>query len=237
VSTPEPELPGTRDTVRTPWGWLRGFAYFLLAWPLLALLAGDYLDGRDWGTLAVAILGPPAIGGVLLCIERFLTVAFGAELRTAPQPVPSVFRDVSNCGMAYAILMTIDVVIVTVDHDDGLFGREELAAGRNVLQLLALFCGTFLGLRLLHRAVHGPPRLTDLGPAWDASPSMIRFGGYLALIPMLLACRRCCGWDCAPPWRARRATGPTTRGRRGSAANPSPCHGGAPPSGPAAASA
>ncbi|MHC5019075.1 MAG: hypothetical protein ACYTGX_02965 [Planctomycetota bacterium] len=175
-----------RDTVRTPWGWLRGFAAFLLLWPVLSLLAFDYFEDFDWTTLLIGIFGPPTVGLVLLGVERFLTAAFGAEVRASPRPVPSIWRDAGNLAFLFAVLMLIDIVLITIFEREHPFARTDRDMLGNCTRLLALFCGTALGSRLLARWLDGPRRLTDLGPGWDATPTMIRFGGYLALIPLLL---------------------------------------------------
>ena len=54
--------PAAAASHLNPWAWLRGFAYFLLAWPLLSLLALDQLDLDDWQSVLIAVLGPAGIG-------------------------------------------------------------------------------------------------------------------------------------------------------------------------------
>ena len=59
-----PDLDG--EPPRTPWGWLRGFGWFLLAWPLFGLLALGELGNFDWESILIAMLAPAGIGGALL---------------------------------------------------------------------------------------------------------------------------------------------------------------------------
>lgn len=177
-----------RDRVRTPWGWLGGFAWFLLAWPLLSLLALDQLDFADWGSILAATLGPAAVGLVLLGVERGLDRLLGARMARAAQAVPSVLRDLSNVGLGLAILLTVNVGLVVAFEDDGLGRLAAAGAGRVAVIILAASLGAALVLRGLHRWRHGPARRVDLGEGWDAAPKVMRLFGYLVLIPTLLVC-------------------------------------------------
>lgn len=173
---------------RSPaWAWLRGFAYFLLAWPLLSLLALDQLDLDDWKSVLIAVLGPAGIGLVLLGIERGLTLVFGSRASRA-QAVPSTLRDVSNLGLAMAILLVIDVGLVTIFDDEQIVSGGDPETATFAILLLAICGGVMLVFRGLHRLVHGRERVTDLGEGWDAVPNTLRLLGYLTLIPTLLVC-------------------------------------------------
>jgi len=175
-----------RDDVKTPWGWLRGFAWFLLAWPLLSLLALEELDLGDWETVLLAMLAPAGIGVLLLLLDWLLERLFGAMAKQAAQPVPSTLRDLSNTGLTLAVLMGVDVALVGVFEDQSLFARE--GAGPAAAWVLAGCFGGALVLRIVHRIVHGPARYQDLGEVWGKAPAFIRFMGYLTLIPTLLVC-------------------------------------------------
>lgn len=177
-----------RDRFGTPWSWLRGFAWFLLAWPLLSLLALDHMDFDEWDTILIATLGPAAIGLVLLGIERALTWLFGPTARARPQSVPGILRDLSNLALTLAILLGLDLGIVALFAHESLFARAELDAAWIAAKISAVCLGAALALRGLHRVVHGPARRVDLGPGWDAAPMMLRLLGYLTLIPTLLVC-------------------------------------------------
>lgn len=176
-----------RDTRAPAWAWLRGFAWFLLAWPLFSLLALDKLDFADWESIALAVLGPAAIGLILLALEAALTRLLGRS--SAAQAPPSLLRDLSNLGINLAILLVIDLALVTFADDDPLLRGGDPAGARLAASMLALFCGAALALRGAARLVHGPARRElDLGPGWDRAPSGLRFLGYLTLIPTLLVC-------------------------------------------------
>lgn len=176
-----------RDTRAPAWAWLRGFAWFLLAWPLFSLLALDKLDLDDWESILLATLGPAAIGLVLLGIEAALTRLLGRRM-SVTQAVPSTLRDVANLGITMAILLAIDVVLITVFDDDPLIKGGDPRAATLAATMLAIFCGTAVVFRGLARAVYGPARIADLGDGWDQAPAATRFLGYCTLIPMLLVC-------------------------------------------------
>jgi len=177
-----------RDHVRTPWGWLSGLAWFLLAWPLLSLLALDQLDLAEWDSILAAMLGPAAVGLVLLGVERLLTRTFGAAAAAARQPRPSTLRDLSNVGLCLAILLGANVALVSVFEDESLFAREGSNAGPIAGYLLGACFGAAVVFRLLHRWIHGPARKLDMGEGWDAAPNVMRLFGYLTLIPTLFVC-------------------------------------------------
>lgn len=177
-----------RDRVRTPWGWLRGFAWLLLAWPLLSLLALDQLDLSDWSAILPATLGPAAVGLCLLGVERGLDRLLGARMARAGQPVPGILRDLSNVGLGLGILLVVDVGLVAAFEHGGLRRMAGAGAGRVAVILVAASLGGALVLRALHRWRHGPARHVDLGEGWDAAPSLVRLLGYLTLIPTLLVC-------------------------------------------------
>lgn len=181
-----PELE--RDHVRTPWGWLSGFAWFLLAWPVLSLLAIDQLDLTDWRSILPATLGPAAVGLCLLGVERLLDRLLGARLARAGQVPPGLLRDLSNVGLCLAILLAVDVGLVVAFEDDGLGRLAAAGAGRVAVIILATSLGAALVLRVLHRLRLGPARRVDLGEGWDAAPNVLRLFGYLALIPTLFVC-------------------------------------------------
>lgn len=183
-----PPLDLERDRVRTPWGWLSGFAWFLLAWPLLSLLAIDQLDLSDWRSLLPATLGPAAVGLCLLGVERLLDRVLGARMARAGQVPPSILRDLSNVGLCLAILLAVNVGLVVAFEDDGLGRLASAGAGRVAVIILAASLGAALVLRGLHRWRHGPARRVDLGEGWDAAPNVLRLFGYLALIPTLFVC-------------------------------------------------
>ena len=176
-----------RDERAPAWAWLRGFAHFLLAWPLLSLLAAKELDFSDWESIVIAVLGPAAIGLVLLGLETALTRAFGrrAALR---QPVPSALRDLANLGVAIAVLLVIDVGLVTLVDDDPMFRGGDPRAATAAWSILVYACAAALAFGGLARLVHGPARVVDLGAGWERAPRVVRFLGYLTLIPTLLVC-------------------------------------------------
>jgi hypothetical protein len=176
-----------RDQRSPAWAWLRGFAYFLLAWPLMSLLALDQFELDDWQSILIAVLGPAGIGLVLLGIERGLTLLFGRRAARA-QPVPSTLRDISNLGLAMAILLVIDVALVTIFDDEQIVSGGDPETAKFAIMLLAICGGVMLLFRGLHRLVHGPDRIADLGEGWDVAPNTLRLFGYLTLIPMLLVC-------------------------------------------------
>jgi len=176
-----------RDGRATAWGWLRGFAYFLIAWPLMSLLALDQFDLDDWESIVMAVFGPSAIGVVLLGIERGLTWLSRNRLKRR-QPVPSTLRDISNLGLAMAILLVIDVAIVTIADDEQIVTGGDPETAKFAIFTLATCGGVAMIFRVLHRLVHGPERITDLGEGWDRAPNVLRLFGYLTLIPTLLVC-------------------------------------------------
>ena len=171
----------------TPWGWLRGFAWFLVAWPAMSLLAAKELQGFEWEMILLATLGPAGIGLVLLGLERGLTRVLG-KAASRRQPVPSTLRDVSNLGITMAVLMGIDIVLVSVFEDPGLFARADLDPGPMTARILTGCFGVAVVFRLAHRLVHGPSRVTDLGEAFGTASGLLRLLGYLALIPTLFVC-------------------------------------------------
>jgi hypothetical protein len=176
-----------RDERSTAWTWLRGFAYFLLAWPLLSLFALDQFELDDWQSVVLAIFGPAAIGVVLLGIERGLTWLFRNRLKRR-QPVPSTLRDLSNLGLALAILLVVDVAIVTIADDEQIVTGGDPETANFAIMMLAICGGVAMVFRVLHRLVYGPERIVDLGEGWDRAPNVMRFMGYLTLIPVLLVC-------------------------------------------------
>jgi hypothetical protein len=176
-----------RDERSSAWGWLRDFAYFLIAWPLFSLLAFDQFDFSQWETVVAAVFGPAAIGVVLLGIERGLTWLSRKRLKRR-QPVPGILRDFSNLGLTLAILLVIDVAIVTIADDEQIVTGGDPETAKFAIVALGICGGVAMIFRVLHRIVHGPERITDLGEGWDRAPSMLRLFGYLTLIPTLLVC-------------------------------------------------
>lgn len=181
-------LDDERDSRAPAWAWLRGFAFFLLSWPALSLLAVKELDFSEWEAIVTAILGPAAIGLVLLGIETTLTRVFGRRAASAAQPVPNLLRDGANLGIALAILLVIDVMLVTLADDDPMIRGGDPRAATLAVTMLAIFGGAAVVLRGAARLVYGRPRVVDLGEGWDRAPTVTRFLGYLTLIPMLLVC-------------------------------------------------
>lgn len=173
-----------RDQRAPAWAWLRGFAYFLLAWPLLSLYAADEFDFDDWQSILIAVLGPAAIGLVLLGVEWLLSRLFARAGKLAQTP-PSTLRDLSNTGLCISILTLVDVGIVTFVDGEQIFGGDA-RAGTLAITLAAAGGGTAMLLRGLHRLVHGGARIVDLGEGWDRAPQVMRLLGYLTLIPTLL---------------------------------------------------
>lgn len=176
-----------RDERSPAWSWLRGFAYFLLAWPLLSLLALDELELDEWQSILIAILGPAGIGLVLLGIERGMTLLFGKRAGRV-QALPSTLRDISNLGLCLAILLVIDVALVTSFDDEQIVNGGDPETAKFAIFMLAICGGVMLVFRGLHRMVHGGDRIVDLGDGWDRSPTTLRFLGYVTLIPTLLVC-------------------------------------------------
>jgi hypothetical protein len=176
-----------RDERSSAWTWLRGFAYFLIAWPLMSLLALDQLDLSDWESVVLAVFGPAAIGVVLLGIERGLTWLNRKRLKRR-QPVPSTLRDLSNLGLALAILLVIDVGLVTVFDDEQIVTGGDPETAQFAIFTLAICGGAAMIFRVLHRLVHGPERIVDLGEGWDRAPNTLRLFGHMTLIPTLLVC-------------------------------------------------
>jgi hypothetical protein len=174
-----------RDKRAPAWAWLRGFAYFLLAWPVLSLLALDQFDLDEWQSILIAMLGPAAVGLVLLAIDWLLGRLFARKGKLAQNP-PSTLRDFSNLGLCVAILTIVDVAIVTLVDGEQIFGGEDTEAFDIALLLAASGGGTAMVFRGLHRVVKGPARVVDLGEGWDRAPQMLRLFGYLTLIPTLL---------------------------------------------------
>jgi hypothetical protein len=174
-----------RDQRAPAWAWLRGFAYFLLAWPLLSLYAADELLDFDWQSLLAAVLGPAAIGALLLGLEWALTKLFARRVRLAQTP-PSTLRDISNLGVCIAVLVIIDVGLVSVFDDEQIVTGGDMPTALLALQLAGVGGALALVFRSLHRLVHGPARVVDLGDGWDRAPTVMRLFGYLTLIPTLL---------------------------------------------------
>lgn len=177
-----------RDSKGPAWGWLRGFAYFLLAWPLLSLLALNKLDFKDWESIVIAVFGPAAIGLVLLGIEWLMTRLFARRIRSAAVPVPNLWRDLSNTGIAMALLLVIDVMLVTAFESEPIIASADAPAARTAVLLLGVACGSAMLLRAVGRLLRGKARVVDLGEGWDRAPATTRFLGYLTLIPVLLVC-------------------------------------------------
>lgn len=175
-----------RDARAPAWGWLRGFAWFLVAWPLMSLLALNQFDFREWEAIVIAVFGPAAIGLALLVVEAALTGLLGRA--AAVQPVPNLLRDLSNLGIALAVLLAVDVGLVTVFDDDPMIRGGDPRAATMAVTTLVFCCASALLLRAAARWVHGPARAADLGPGWDRAPQVLRFLGYLTMIPTLLVC-------------------------------------------------
>jgi len=169
--------------MRTPWGWLRGFAWFLVAWPLLSLMALDEFGDEDWGTILVAVLGPAAIGLFLLAVDWVLSKTLGKRMAARGQAPPNIFRDISNTALTYLVLLGIGTFIGLLDDPDAMSDRTFV---RQALLVLGVSGGISVAFRALGVWVHGKPRFVDQGAAWDADPDLMRFLGYLFLIPMLL---------------------------------------------------
>lgn len=174
-----------RDSRAPAWAWLRGFAYFLLAWPLLSLLALDQFELYEWQAILAAMLGPAAVGLVLLAIDWLLSRLFARRSKLA-QTLPSTLRDLSNLGLCVAILTIVDVAIVTLVDGEQIFGGEDSEPATIALLLAASGGGTAMLFRGLHRMVKGPARVVDLGDGWDRAPQLLRLFGYLTLIPTFL---------------------------------------------------
>lgn len=174
-----------RDQRAPAWAWLRGFAYFLLAWPVLSLFALDQFEAEQWQEILIATLGPAAIGAVLLGIEWVMSKLFARKATLAQTP-PSTLRDFSNLGMCIAILVIIDVGLVTVFDDEQILTGGDPTAAKLALMLAGIGGSVAMLFRGLHRVVYGPARVVDMGEGWDRAPNMLRFFGYLTLIPTLL---------------------------------------------------
>lgn len=143
-----------RDSRAPAWAWLRGFAYFLLAWPVLSLLALDEFDFGEWQEILIAMLGPAAVGLVLLAIDWLLSRVFARKAKLAQTP-PSLLRDFSNLGLCLAILTIVDVGIVTLVDGEQIFGGDDPEAFRIALLLAAAGGGTAMVFRGLHRVAKG----------------------------------------------------------------------------------
>ncbi len=175
------------DTPSTPWAWLRGFAWLLIAWPLLSLLAADEMWGEDWDVILAATIGPAVVGLILLGVERLLTRTLGKAAAARGQPVPSLARDLSNLGFCFAILLGVDVTLVGLFEENSLFAGDSVAGPIAGIILGVSLAGGLL-FRGLNRWVYGPARHVDLGEGWGQPPMTLRFLGYLTLIPVLLVC-------------------------------------------------
>lgn len=168
----------------SPWAWLRGFAYFLVAWPVLGLMAADELQDEPWSVILPVYLGPPAIGLILLGVDGALTRLLGEREAFRGSPAPALIRDLSNLGLCMAVLLLADVVLVLL-FEETPFDRAPNAPRRAVL-LLACFLGPSLALRVVHGLIHGGRRDEYLGAEWDYDQDPLHLMGYLTLIPTLL---------------------------------------------------
>jgi hypothetical protein len=97
-------------------------------------------------------------------------------------------RDISNLALTMAILLVIDVALVTIFDDEQIVSGGDPETATFAIVLLGICGGVMLVFRGLHRLVHGRDRVTDLGQGWDVAPSAMRLFGYLTLIPVLLVC-------------------------------------------------
>ncbi len=177
-------LPDEEHMPPTSWGWLRGFGWFLLAWPLMSLAAADEFDGEEWETILIAVLGPGALGALLLFTEAAVSRFFGAKMAAQGVPLPNTLRDISNTALTFALLTVILIALAAIDEPD------TLADSDGLMRALTVF-GVFAGIALVFRALavwrHGPPRRVDGGALeYDDSPGVVRFIGYLTLVPSLL---------------------------------------------------
>jgi len=171
-----------RETEAPAWAWLRGFGLFLVAWPLLGLLAADRFDLDDLESILIALLGPAAIGVALLALEATLTRLFSSRARPRVEPLPNILRDVANTALAILVLGAVDVLWVLV------FGAPVSSlprAAARAATFAAVGSGVAVAFRALARVVHGRPRRVDLGPGWDLPHSTLRFVGSLSLVPTL----------------------------------------------------
>ena len=165
----------------TPWSWLRGFGKCLLVWPLLCL-AGigelyDSFDEIEWDALAAAALIPAALGLVLIGIERFLSRAIGDRVASLGQPVPNMLRDISNVCFTCVVFV---VIILVVEGTDG------VPPSPQALDVLRMGLGVGVALRAACWLLYGPARHDSLGGQWAPPPLLLRWLGYLTLIPTLL---------------------------------------------------
>ncbi|HEY8376540.1 MAG TPA: hypothetical protein VIK91_08630, partial [Nannocystis sp.] len=177
-----------RDTKAPAWGWLRGFGWFLLGWPLLSLYAVKELNKNDWESVVAGVFGPAAIGLVLLGVEAGLTRLFARRTGTTAQAVPSTLRDVANLAIALAILLVIDVGLVTLFDDDPMLRGGDPRAANLAGTMLAICAAVAIVFRGAARLVYGRARVVDMGEGWERAPVVMRFLGYLTLVPMLLVC-------------------------------------------------
>ncbi len=176
--------PSDPETTPTPWSWLRPFGGFLLLWPLFGLLALEEMGDEDWSTLAAAILGPAALGVILLAIERVLSKGIGTQVAALGQPVPTLLRDLSNVAFTCAVLVVVDMLLVSLFEDASparMAQRWHIA-----VELIALGASVGVVLRGLSRLITGPARRDTLGLEWAPAPGTVRLLGYLTLVPMLL---------------------------------------------------
>jgi len=83
------------------WAWLRGFAYFLLAWPLLSLLALDQFELDEWQSILIAVLGPAGIGLLLLCVGLA-----ALALLTPAASTTTIVLLMALCGAGFALFQS-----------------------------------------------------------------------------------------------------------------------------------
>lgn len=173
------------DTVvRTPWGWLRGFGWFLVLWPVLATMGLDEFADEDLSTIVLVMFGPAAIGVVLLAVDALLTLVLAKRLAAMPQHRPSVYRDISNTALTFATLLLLALGLGALSDGGPLFESQAVAwACARVLGVSAAIAVVF---RWMHYWRRGRATVVDLGPGWNEAPQVIRWLGYLTLVPMLL---------------------------------------------------
>ena len=177
-SAPTPPRPPEQDA-HLPWRWLRHLSQFLLVWPLLSLLALDEFESQELEAILIVILVPPLLGLILLGIEGGLTKTLGARFKKKGIPVPNVFRDLSN--VAY-LFFTLTVLIVVLNLVDGTTTLH--------WPIVASMAGSAFGLAIVLRALGGAyvggNRSEGIGGGWDNRPIVLRFMGYIALLPLLI---------------------------------------------------
>ena len=167
---------------RSPWRWLGRFGKFLLFWPVLSLSFGGEVIGEESTALDDFLLMafvPALVGGVLIGVDWFLTRTLGHVVAKRGHPVPSVLRDCSNVCLTLVVLTLPGVVFLVIDG-------AHTAADVEAATFLALIQAGALGFRLLSRLSHGPNRQTGLGGRWNQAPTILRWLGYGALIPLFI---------------------------------------------------